>query len=58
MIVYNTPDEVGNNVVIRVTEDEAISLQKKAADRKGFIYDSDLDALEDFLTVHWAWREP
>lgn len=34
--------------------DAAIALQREAGLDKGFVYDSDEDALEDYLSVNWA----
>lgn len=58
MIVYDEPDwEWGGTIRVRITREEAITRQKKAAALKGYTYPSDEDALQDFMTVHWAWEE-
>ena len=56
MIVYNeyTPD---GNVVIRITEDEAILRSKESAAKQGYTYPNDNEALIDFIVVNWAWQE-
>ena len=42
---------------ITVTIKEAIEIQKQkaAAVRPGFVYENDDDALQDYLTVNWAY---
>jgi len=57
MIVYDTPSSEGC-VHMRITEAEAIQRSKDAAAQKGLAYPNDNEALEDFLVIHWAWREP
>jgi hypothetical protein len=41
-------------VYCRVTKETAIKYQKKVALSHSYTYKSDKDALEDFLTIHWA----
>ena len=56
MIVYNeyTPDR---DIVIRITEEEAIRQSKEYAAKKGFTYPNDREALIDFIVINWAWEE-
>lgn len=56
MIFYPVPDDEGYPVFVCISEEEAIFLQKKSVP-EGFGYDNDQDALEDFMIVHWAWKE-
>jgi hypothetical protein len=53
MIVYD--DQDGTK---RVREADAIAVAEKVALADGHFYPSDEEALEDFIAVHWAWREP
>jgi hypothetical protein len=58
MIVYDEPDENGKNREISVTEEIAIKSQKEVALKaNGYVYKNDEDALADFMTIHWAWKE-
>lgn len=56
MIVYEEPDENGQNITIRITEEQAIKLTKEAAFKNDHIYKNDEEALADFMTVNWAWE--
>jgi len=56
MIVYDTPAPDGTQRT-RITEKEAIRQMKELAAKKGHRYSDDTDALDDFLVIHWAWRE-
>ena len=39
-----------------VSINEAIRIQREAAEKANpdFVYDTDEDALQDYLTIHWA----
>ena len=39
---------------MRISEAEAVRRQREVAATKNYEYASDAEALEDFLTVHWA----
>ena len=39
---------------MRICEAEAVRRQREVAATKSYDYVSDAEALEDFLTVHWA----
>ena len=43
-------------VYCRVSKQTAIAAQRQSAStaKSGFIYETDIQALEDFMTVHWA----
>lgn len=61
-ISYSEPDEDGNDSTVTVTVAEAIARQRAAVSaskvaRPGFQYESDEQALEDFMVIHWAWWE-
>lgn len=56
MITYASQDELGNPIEVSITREEAIIAQRKAAATYEHIYDSDEEALNDFMTVHWAWE--
>lgn len=61
-ISYSEPDEDGNNITVTLTAAEAIQRQLAAVAasklvRPGFQYESDEQALEDFMVIHWAWWE-
>ncbi len=51
-----TGEHIGNKVKA-LTEQEAIKIQKEtvAKVRPSFSYKDDKEALEDFITVNWAW---
>lgn len=60
MVVYDKPTPEGGDVQIRLTEKEAIEIQRKRYDE---IYPGicilldDTQLLEDFLTTNGAWIE-
>jgi hypothetical protein len=56
-VVWDEPDENGLNVRQEITIEEAVSRQRTAARRKNYEYESKELALEDFLTIHYAWLE-
>lgn len=43
-------------VYMRVAEPTAIATMRASALRKGHVYESDTQALQDFMTVNWAQR--
>ena len=58
MIVYEEPDENGGDRKVSLTEEIAIKTQQEVALKaNGFVYKNDEDALADFMTIHWAWKE-
>lgn len=57
MVIYDEPDSNGGNKRVEITEEEAIRRQKEAAKNKSFTYRNDNEALEDYITIHWAWKE-
>lgn len=54
-VVYDDPDVNGRNIRERISVESAIAQAKEVAGRDGFVYKSDQEALDDFLTIHWAW---
>ena len=59
---YCEPGEDGSGITVTVTVAEAIERQRAAlaaskVARPGFQYESDEQALEDFIAIHWAWWE-
>ncbi len=57
-VVYNEPKERGiNHYRKELCIEEAIDTQKEVAGRRGCLYNSDDEALDDFLSIHWAWIE-
>lgn len=47
-------DNTGHVLVLRIPEEAAIITARATAASRGYIYDSDEQALEDFLVVHWG----
>jgi len=58
-LIYQVPGDNDETITIRVTAAEAIAQQRAlvASVRPDFSYESDEQALEDFITVNWAWWE-
>lgn len=56
-IVFNEPDYNGKNKKVEMTIEDAILHQKRAAEKSGFHYLYERDALDDFLATNWAWIE-
>jgi hypothetical protein len=54
IITYEDPLEDGSFRVVRLTEEEAIKQSKEYAAHKGYSYESDAEALMDFIVTHWA----
>ncbi len=50
VLIYNEPLLLGGHCTIELTEQEAINIAKGA-----HAYEDDALALEDFITIHWAW---
>lgn len=48
------PGENDEPVIQIISIEEAVKIAKAVAATKGYTYSSDQDALEDFVTVHWA----
>lgn len=46
--------EVVEPVYLRTRDTTAIKVQRVIANKKGYTYESDQRALEDFITVNWA----
>ena len=58
MIGYEEPDGNGGNRKVSLTEEIAIKTQQEVALKaNGFVYGNDEEALADFMTIHWAWKE-
>ena len=57
MIHWTAPDEDGLPFEHVITAKEAVARAKATAAKHGYTYDSDTDALEDFMTVNWAWEK-
>jgi hypothetical protein len=57
-VVYSDMAEDGSGKVVRLTVDEAIDIQKrKAYEYHRFIYETDQQALDDFVACNWGWIE-
>jgi hypothetical protein len=53
---YIEPDEQDNPKTIRVSVEEAIKKSKLvAAEYADYTYESDEEALQDFIAVNWAY---
>jgi hypothetical protein len=57
MICYVEPDENENHVEICMSEEQAIEYQKQKASNMSYEYESDQQALDDFIAVNWAYRK-
>lgn len=55
-VVWEEPVD-GKIVRQEITIEEAVSRQRAAARRKNYEYESKELALDDFLTIHYAWVE-
>lgn len=53
-VIYTVPDSDMTEVLIKISVEEAILNQKCAAGEYGYVYESDEEALEDFISIHWA----
>lgn len=47
-------DNTGHILVLRVPVEAAIITARATAASRGYIYENDEQALEDFMVVHWA----
>lgn len=54
MLYHPDMNERGERVDTFTLPGEAIRIQRERAISMGFIYDSDDDALNDFISVNWA----
>jgi len=57
VVVYECPIPGGGTERTEISPEEAIKLQREAALQHGCCYVNDKEALEDFMTIHWAWKE-
>jgi hypothetical protein len=53
-MLYYVELEDNCTVSYQIPEEEAIRRQKLAAATKNQTYESDQDALEDYMSIHWA----
>ena len=51
---YSEPDMDGKQKIVRVSVQEAIKRSKLVAEYADYTYESDEEALQDFIAVHWA----
>jgi hypothetical protein len=51
---WYSPGELPVHVTNRMTVEHTINLQKNKAAKGGHTYDTDEQALDDFLVVYWA----
>jgi hypothetical protein len=57
-VVYSDMTEDGGCKVVRLTVDEATDIQKRNAyEYHKFIYETDQQALDDFVNCNWGWIE-
>lgn len=54
---YSEPDMDGKQKIIRVSVEQAVKQAKYIAERLNYIYESDEEALQDFIAVNWASYE-
>jgi hypothetical protein len=57
MVAWNEPGEITRSAVRSIEIREAIASSKHSAAMKGYFYLDDLEALSDFITIHYAWFE-
>jgi hypothetical protein len=53
-LLYN---ELNNRNPIRISEEDAIAEMKSYGKTQNREYQNDQEALQDFITLHWAWYE-
>ena len=56
-VVWDEPDEKGNNIRMERTLDEAVEYVRGYAESRGFPKPEYQRALDEFLITHWAWLE-
>ena len=49
-VAYN-----GMNGTVYIEPEEAIARQRRDGSRRGYEYESDEQALRDFICTNWAW---
>lgn len=56
-LAYCESSECDGEVIVTITLEEAVARQRAAAasSRPDFSYASDQEALDDFMSIHWAW---
>ena len=57
MVYWNEYSEEYGHTVESIDEREAIAIAKHWAAMRGYFYDNDQTALDDFMVIHWAWIE-
>jgi len=56
-IFFDEPDEYGDNIRVKLTEEKAIERQHQRGLFYNYAYKNDEEALEDFIANNWAWIE-
>jgi hypothetical protein len=57
-LIFDYPKEDGSVGLEKRTEEEAIAYQRQYALKYNFTYESDQQALDDYICVNWAyWQE-
>ena len=56
LIEWVEPGEHDQPIIFICSESEAIDRQRSIAASRGYTYESDDAALQDFITVNWARR--
>jgi len=56
-LAYCESSECDGEVIVTITLEEAVARQRAAAasSRPDFSYANDQEALDDFMSIHWAW---
>jgi hypothetical protein len=57
LLAFDVPEPNSPNGIlqIKITVEEAIQWMHESAEKCNFIYKSQLEALEDFMAVNWAY---
>ncbi len=56
LIAYDEPNEDSTNNHVVLTANDAIAKQIACGATKGVVYSSGEEALQDFMTLHWAYH--
>jgi len=54
-VEWDDPGPVEGNIHYKITVQEAIERAKRLGKSCGCPYKNDADALQDFITINWAW---
>ena len=54
-LVFDEPHQTGNRKIKRTEEEAIVYMREYVLKTHSFTYQSDQNALEDYISMHWAY---